>query len=81
ALTSILQAGWQKGLHGVLFADYEFGLSLIVISSARSGNLRLHWFADWSEIDAESWLSNHSDGIEAGISTPRLSVSEADYLE
>ena len=81
SLTSILQAGWKKGLHAVLFADYEFGLPLMDISSARSGNLRLHWFADYAEIDAENWLANHSDGLEAGISTPRFSVSEADYLE
>ena len=81
SLTSILQAGWKKGLHAVLFVDYEFGLSLMDIQSGRSGSLRLHWFADCSEIDAESWLANHSDGLEAGISTPRFSVSEADYLE
>ena len=81
SLDDVLQAGWKKGLHAVLFADYEFGLPLMDISSARSGNLRLHWFADCSEIDAESWLANHSDGLEAGISTPRFSVSEADYLE
>ena len=81
SLDDVLQAGWKKGLHAVLFADYEFGLPLMDISSARSGNLRLHWFADYSEIDAESWLANHSDGLKAGISTPRFSVSEADYLE
>ena len=81
SLTSILQAGWKKGLHAVLFADYEFGLPLMDIPSGRSGSLRLHWFADCSEIDAESWLANHSDGLAAGISTPRFSVSEADYLE
>ena len=81
SLDDVLQAGWKKGLYAVLFADYEFGLPLMDISSARSGNLRLHWFADCSEIDAESWLANHSDGLEAGISTPRFSVSEADYLE
>ena len=81
SLDDVLQAGWKKGLHAVLFADYDFGLPLMDISSARSGNLRLHWFADYSEIDAESWMVNHSDGLEAGISTPRFSVSEADYLE
>ena len=81
SLDDVLQAGWKKGLYAVLFADYEFGLPLMDISSARSGNLRLHWFADYSEIDTESWLANHSDGLEAGISTPRFSVSEADYLE
>ena len=81
SLTSILQAGWKKGLHAVLFADYEFGLPLMDIPSGHSGSLRLHWFADYSEIDAENWLANHSDGLETGISTPRFSVSEADYLE
>ena len=81
SLTSILQAGWKKGLYAVLFADYEFGLPLMDIPSGHSGSLRLHWFADYSEIDAENWLANHSDGLEAGISTPRFSVSEADYLE
>ena len=81
SLDDVLQAGWKKGLYAVLFADYEFGLPLMDISSARSGNLRLHWFADYSEIDAESWLDNHSDGLEAGVSTPQFSVSEADYLE
>ena len=81
SLDDVLQVGWKKGLHAVLFADYEFGLPLMDISSAHSGNLRLHWFATCSEIDAESWLANHSDGLEAGISTPRFSVSEADYLE
>lgn len=63
SLTSILQAGWKKGLHAVLFVDYEFGLPLMDIPSGRSGSLRLHWFADYSEIDAENWLANHSDGL------------------
>ena len=72
SLDDVLQAGWKKGLHAVLFADYEFGLPLMDISSARSGNLRLHWFATCTEIDAESWLANHSDGLEAGISTPPI---------
>ena len=57
SLDDVLQAGWKKGLYAVLFADYEFGLPLMDISSARSGNLRLHWFADYAEIDAENWLA------------------------
>ena len=39
------------------------------ISSGTSGNLRLHWFADCSEIDAESWLAIILDGLAAGISS------------
>ncbi|WP_308018574.1 bifunctional chorismate-binding protein/class IV aminotransferase [Neisseria bergeri] len=81
ALDGALQKGWQKGLHAVLFADYEFGLPLMGMESERGGNLALHWFADCADIDAESWLARHSDGIPAGISTPQSSVSEADYLD
>ncbi|WP_308018055.1 bifunctional chorismate-binding protein/class IV aminotransferase [Neisseria bergeri] len=80
ALDGALQSGWQKGLHSVLFADYGFGLPLTGVESERGGNLALHWFADCADIDAESWLARHSDGIPAGISTPQSSVSEADYL-
>lgn len=80
ALDGALQKGWQKGLHAVLFADYEFGLPLMGMESERGSNLALHWFADCADIDAESWLARHSDGIPAGISTPQSSVSEADYL-
>lgn len=79
-LDDALQKGWQKGLHAVLFADYEFGLPLMGIESERGGNLALHWFADCADIDAASWLARHSDGLPAGISTPQSSVSEADYL-
>lgn len=79
-LDGALQKGWQKGLHAVLFADYEFGLPLMGIESERGSNLALHWFADCADTDAESWLARHSDGIPAGISTPQSSVSEADYL-
>ena len=81
SLNDTLQKGWQKGLHSVLFADYEFGLPLMGIASERGGNLALHWFADCADIDAESWLAQHSDGLPAGISTPQSSVSEADYLD
>lgn len=81
ALDGALQKGWQKGLHSVLFADYGFGLPLTGVESERGGNLALHWFADCADIDAESWLARHSDGIPAGISTPQSSVSEADYLD
>ena len=81
SLDDTLQKGWQKGLHSVLFADYEFGLPLMGIASERGGNLALHWFADCADIDAASWLAQHSDGIPAGISTPQSSVSEADYLD
>lgn len=80
-LDDALQKGWQKGLHAVLFADYEFGLPLMGVESERGGNLALHWFADCADIDAESWFARHSDGIPAGISTPQSSVSETDYLD
>ena len=81
SLDDTLQKGWQKGLHAVLFADYEFGLPLMGIESERGGNLALHWFADCADIDAESWLARHSDDLPAGISTPQSSVSEADYID
>ena len=81
SLDDTLQKGWQKGLHAVLFADYEFGLPLMGMESERGGNLALHWFADCADIDAASWLAQHSDGIPAGISTPQSSVSETDYLD
>lgn len=81
SLDDTLQKGWQKGLHAVLFADYEFGLPLMGITSERGGNLALHWFADCADIDAESWLAQNSDDLPAGISTPQSSVSEADYLD
>ena len=80
SLDDTLQKGWQKGLHAVLFADYEFGLPLMGMESERGGNLALHWFADCADIDAASWLARHSDDLPAGISTPQSSVSEADYL-
>ncbi|WP_118814161.1 bifunctional chorismate-binding protein/class IV aminotransferase [Neisseria lactamica] len=80
-LDDALQKGWQKGLHSVLFADYEFGLPLTGVESERGGNLALHWFADCADTDAASWLAQHSDGIPAGISTPQSSVSETDYLD
>ena len=81
SLDDTLQKGWQKGLHSVLFADYEFGLPLMGMDSERGGNLALHWFADCADIDAESWLAQNSDDLPAGISTPQSSVSEADYLD
>ena len=81
SLNDTLQKGWQKGLHSVLFADYEFGLPLMGIKSERGGNLALHWFADCADIDAENWLAQNSDDLPAGISTPQSSVSEADYLD
>ncbi|HHK5573334.1 TPA: chorismate-binding protein [Neisseria cinerea] len=81
ALDGALQKGWQKGLHAVLFADYEFGLPLMGMESERGGNLALHWFADCADTDAASWLAQHSDGLPAGISTPQSSVSETDYLD
>lgn len=81
SLDDTLQKGWQKGLHAVLFADYEFGLPLMGMVSERGGNLALHWFADCADIDAESWLAQNSDDLPAGISTPQSSVSEADYLD
>lgn len=80
-LDDALHKGWQKGLHAVLFADYEFGLPLTGVESERGGNLALHWFADCADTDAASWLARHSDGIPAGISTPQSSVSETDYLD
>ena len=65
----------------MLFADYEFGLPLMGMESERGGNLALHWFADCTDIDAASWLTQNSDDLPAGISTPQSSVSEADYLK
>lgn len=81
SLNDALQKGWQKGLHAVLFADYEFGLPLMGMASERGGNLALHWFADCADIDAASWLAQNSDDLPASISMPQSSVSEADYLD
>ncbi|HFC6079563.1 TPA: chorismate-binding protein [Neisseria meningitidis] len=81
ALDRALQKGWHKGLHSVLFADYEFGLPLTGVESERGGNLALHWFADCADTDAASWLARHSDDLPSGISTPQSSVSETDYLD
>ncbi len=80
-LDGALRAGWEKGLHSVLFADYGFGLPLMGIESERVGTLTLHWFADCTDTDAESWLATHSDDLPAGISAPQLSVSENEYLD
>ena len=63
SLNDTLQKGWQKGLHAVLFADYEFGLPLMGIASERGGNLALHWFADCADTDAKSWLAQNSDDL------------------
>ena len=41
SLDDTLQKGWQKGLHAVLFADYEFGLPLMGMASERGGNLEI----------------------------------------
>lgn len=80
-LDEVLQRGWARGLHAVLFADYALGLPLVGVPSekAAAGRLALHWFADCEAVDAESWLHAHSKGI-SGISTPICDTDKTDYL-
>ena len=80
ALDGLLQKGWARGLHVFLAADYAFGLPLQKLPSENGGRLALHWFAEKRPADAESWLAANGGAAPAGISAPRPSVSEAEYL-
>ncbi|ASK27397.1 bifunctional chorismate-binding protein/class IV aminotransferase [Neisseria chenwenguii] len=79
SLDALLAEGWRQGQHAVIFADYEFGLPLVKLPSENSGLLALHWFAECENVNAPSWLAEHSDSLPAGVSTPESDVSERNY--
>ena len=80
ALDAVLQAGWQKGLHAVLFADYAFGAPLQMLPNRESGHLAVHWFADCRDTDAEDFLNSFPTDL-SGISTPESDTPHQDYLD
>ena len=67
-------------LDGLLQKGWAFGLPLQKLPSENGGRLALHWFAEKRPADAESWLAANGGAAPAGISAPRPSVSEAEYL-
>lgn len=81
-LDACLRDGWARGWHALVYADYEFGLPLQKLPSARSGSLKLHWFAEKRAIDdAESWLAAQDNNGICAVSTPEADTEEADYLQ
>lgn len=82
-LDGLLQQGWRRGLHAVVAADYSFGLPLQKLPSEKPSTLALHWFESCADTDTQSALNALSDGLSdspCGISVPRPSVSETEYL-
>lgn len=81
-LDGLLQSGWQRGWHAVVFADYAFGLPLLKLPQPAAAHLALHWFAESAELDApEAWLQSQYDAdTPSGISTPQNDTAEAHYL-
>ena len=81
-LDGLLQQGWQRGLHVVLWADYAFGHPLQHLSPQPDACLALHWFRKCETVaEPEKWLqSRYPDHAPAGISTPTSNTGKADYL-
>ena len=81
-LDGLLQQGWQRGLHVVLWADYAFGHPLQHLSPQPDASLALHWFRKCETVaEPEKWLqSRYPDHAPAGISTPTSHTGKADYL-
>lgn len=81
-LDALLQQGWRRGLHVVLWADYAFGHPLQHLAAQPDAYLALHWFQTCSHIaEPEKWLqSRYPDHAPAGISTPTSHTGKADYL-
>ena len=81
-LDGLLQQGWQRGLHVVLWADYAFGHPLQHLSPQPDACLALHWFRKCETVaEPEKWLqSRYPDHAPAGISTPTSHTGKADYL-
>lgn len=81
-LDGLLQQGWRRGLHVVLWADYAFGHPLQHLSPQPDACLALHWFRKCETVaEPEKWLqSRYPDHAPAGISTPTSHTGKADYL-
>ena len=81
-LDGLLQQGWQRGLHVVLWTDYAFGRPLQHLSPQPDACLALHWFRKCETVaEPEKWLqSRYPDHAPAGISTPTSHTGKADYL-
>ena len=81
-LDGLLQQGWQRGLHVVLWADYAFGHPLQHLSPQPDACLALHWFRKCEAVaEPEKWLqSRYPDHAPAGINKPVSETGKADYL-
>ena len=81
-LDELLQKGWQRGLHVVLWTDYAFGRPLQHLSPQPDACLALHWFRKCEAVaEPEKWLqSRYPDHAPAGISTPVSNTGKAGYL-
>lgn len=82
SLDGELRQGWQEGLHAVLVADYEFGLSLVNLPPSPSARLAIHWFESRIETNPETWLAQHENTHPpSGISTPENIIDKETYLQ
>ena len=80
-LDEYLQRGWQQNWHCAVWIDYEFGVPLQRISSAREGQLKLLWFANKCMVDASTWLQQNADILPAGVSCMQSNETEAQYQQ
>ncbi|MDO4998017.1 MAG: bifunctional anthranilate synthase component I family protein/class IV aminotransferase [Neisseria sp.] len=82
-LDNALQQGWTKGWHSVLMVDYEWGLPLLNVPSAKSeGILAIHWFAQKEIIDnPEQWLAERSQNQTAWLGKIQKNINKNQYIE
>ena len=83
-LDGLLQRGWCDGLHAAVLADYEFGVPLqrLPERAGVAGSLKLLWFDRRDEIaDADSWLAQQTGSEPAGIVSPELNRTTAQYRQ
>lgn len=77
-----LQAGWQRGWHSAIFADYEWGLPLQKLGDLGSGSLKIVWFAQKTPIaQPQTWLAEQAGDEPCAISTPQMNVSAEQYRQ
>lgn len=83
-IDTLLQNGWQRGWHAVLWLPYEFGLGLHTLPPNNgTGCLKLFWFAHqhtFNSHQTEHWLQQQDDGQPTGIAHVNSDTRQTDYL-
>lgn len=92
SIDDALQAGWEKQLHAVIFADYDFGLPILQLpqhplqNDDQASQFSIYWFKQLKIANNEKECQQHfsklyQNNLPSGLTHLQFDTSKEQYIE